>query len=253
MDLLLFPFRLCYKVYYFIVFCTSLILFYPILYFLLANPKRFHFAFRFIRFYAFLLLLLAGVILIVKGKEHIPKNRPFIICSNHSSFLDPFCFYLIFKNYFVFVGKKEIEKWPLFHIFYTSGMNILIDRSSSSGALIGFKRMIKELDQKNPIVIFPEGTRSKISPRMEVFKTGAFAIAIQKQVPILPISFIDNWKRLQTGGFLKGKAGPGIARVIIHKPLSTSEISKKQTEELQQKIHHLIEQPILKIYKKFIK
>lgn len=237
-----------YKIYYFVVFVSTLVLFYPILYYLLSKPKRFPLAFKFIKFYARLLLLLAGVILIVKGKKNIPKDRPFIICSNHSSFLDPFCFYVIFKLYFVFIGKKEIEKWPLFRIFYTTGMNILIDRSSASGALAGYKKMVNELENKNPIVIFPEGTRSKISPKLQDFKAGAFSIAIQKKTPILPISFIDNWKRLQAGGFFSGKAGPGISRVIIHPLIQTNELYKTDLEELQLQIHEIIESPILKVH-----
>ena len=249
MNYILLPFRFVYKLYYLFVFAGTMLLFYPILYYFLSNPKRFPLAFKFIQFYAFVLLMFAGVILIIKGKENIPKTRPYIICSNHSSFLDPFCFYRIFDEYFVFIGKKEIEKWPLFHIFYTTGMNILVDRTSNAGALSAFKRMSVELDKGNPLVIFPEGTRSKISPKLEPFKAGAFAIALKKGVPILPISYVDNWKRLQYGGLFKGHAGPGIARVIIHKPIPTINIHKDNLDELQDEIHRIIEEPILKIHK----
>lgn len=197
------------------------------------------------RMHAFLLLVFGGVKLKVKGIENIPKEGPYIICSNHTSFFDTFCIYTIFKRYFVFLGKKEIEKWPLFHIFYTSGMNILVDRDGKTGAIKVLKRMSKELDNGIPLFIFPEGTISKNPPKMGPFKPGAFAIAVQKQVPVLPVTFITNWKRLQRGGILKGRAGPGLSRVVIHKPVPTTGMKKVNVPELQDSVRCIIEGPLL--------
>jgi 1-acyl-sn-glycerol-3-phosphate acyltransferase len=201
------------------------------------------------RLYAFFLLLFAGSRLKVKGAENIPENGAYIICPNHSSFLDIFCIYWIFKKYFVFIGKKEIEKWPLFHIFYTSGMNILVDRESRTGSIGALKRMSKEIDKGNPLVIFPEGTISKNAPLMAPFKSGAFAIAIQKQVPIVAVTFVANWKRLQRSGIWKGKASPGIAEVIIHKPVITKGMDKGNIDQLQNDVKAIISQPFANINK----
>ncbi len=237
------PFRVIYKIYYLVFFIFSVILFFPLSYYLLSNPKLFPKAFTLIRFHAFVLLLFAGVILRIKGKENIPKGGAYIICSNHSSFLDPFCIYRIFQQYFVFIGKKEIEKWPLFHLYYTSGMNILVDRQSSGGALGALKRMSQEIDKGNPLMIFPEGTRTKNAPQMEPFKAGAFAIAIQKQVPVLPVTFVTNWKRLEQGGIWKGKAGPGFSYVVIHKPVPTTGLQKKNILQLLDQVQDIINGP----------
>ena len=226
-----------------IVFGLSVILTYPILYYLLADPKRFPLAFKLMRLHGFLLLVFAGAHLRVIGKENIPEKGAFIICPNHTSFLDIFCIYTLFKRYFVFTGKKEIEKWPLFHIYYTSGMNILVDRDSKTGTFVAIKRMSKEIEKGNPIAIFPEGTISKQVPVMAPFKSGAFAIAIQKQVPILPITFVSNWKLLQGNSFMKGKSGPGIAEVVIHKPIMTSGLRKEDIEELQNRVREIINEP----------
>ena len=73
----------------------------------------------------------------------------------------------------------------------------------------------EELGKGNPLVIFPEGTRSEEPPTPDPFKPGAFAVAIQMQVPVLPVSFITNWKLLGRGGIFNGKAGPGISEIII--------------------------------------
>lgn len=240
MKYILLPFRVIFKIYYFIVFVLSLIVSYPIMYYLLSSPKRFSKAFALMRVHGFLLLLFAGVRLKITGGENIPSAGAYIIAPNHSSYLDIFCLYSIFKNYFVFTGKKEIEKWPLFHIYYTSGMNILIDRENALGSFKSLKRMANEIEMGNPLVIFPEGTISKNAPQMGQFKSGAFAIAIQKQIPVLPVTFKTNWKLLSRSGFWKGSAGPGISEVVIHKPVITTGLRKENIEQIKEDVLAII-------------
>ncbi len=239
------PFRVIYKIYYLIVFALSLIITYPIMYYLLSNPKRFPKAFLAMRIHAFFLLLFAGAILKVKGREHIPLNGAYIICPNHTSYLDIFCLYTIFPKYLVFTGKKEIEKWPLFHIYYTSGMNILVDRDTKTGMFKALKRMSHEIEIGNPLAIFPEGTISKEAPKLTSFKSGAFAIAIQKQVPILPITFVTNWKILSRSGFWFGPAGPGISEVVIHKPVMTTGLKKENMNQLRDEVISIISSSLI--------
>ncbi len=148
----------------------------------------------------------------------------------------------------MFTGKKEVEKWPLFHIFYTSGMNILVDRHNKMGLIKAFKRMMDVIDEGHPLVILPEGTISKAAPKLAEFKTGSVSLAVRKQVPILPITFTTNWKRLQRKGLLKGKAGPGISEVIIHPLILTNGLTKEDTDELQLKLRNIINSPLHKKY-----
>lgn len=196
------------------------------------------------RVYCKLWLFFYGVYLKVDGRENILKNQPFIICANHSSFLDIPCLYSMFNEYFIFTGKQEIEKWPLFHIFYTSGMNVLVDRKNKQGVLKGFKHMVKVLDEGFPLVIFPEGTISKKAPELGEFKHGALALAIKKQIPILPITFTCNWRRLQRSGFFRGEAGPGISGVVIHPAISTVGKSKEEVEALSEELKKIINTPL---------
>jgi 1-acyl-sn-glycerol-3-phosphate acyltransferase len=184
----------------------------------------------------------------IKGSENIIEDKPFLICSNHSSYLDIPCLYSIFKKYFVFTGKKEVEKWPLFHIFYTSGMNILVDRHNKMGLIKSFKRMMEVIDEGHPLVILPEGTISRVAPKLAEFKAGSVSLAIKKQIPILPITFTTNWIRLQRKGLLKGKASPGISEVIIHPLISTYGLTKDDTDVLQLKLRDIINTPLRKIY-----
>ena len=247
-QILTLPFKLLYKIYNLLYFILILILFYPIFRYLLAKEERFPSAFKVIRFFSQLWLYGIGVFIKVKGKENILRDQAFLICSNHSSLEDPAILYAIFKQYFVFTGKKEIEKWPLFHIFYTSGMNILVDRHNKLGALKSFKKMMAVIDDGHSLVILPEGTIPKDAPRLGEFKSGAVSIAIKKQIPIVPVTQLTNWKRLQRNGFIKGKSSPGIAKVIIHKPISTKGLTRNDTEALQNQLHDVINAPLKQLY-----
>src|ERR1022692_1719642 len=102
MKYILLPFRVIFKIYYFLFFILSVIIAYPIMYYFLSGPKRFPKAFTVMRVHGFLLLLFAGARLKVKGACNIPHDGAYIICPNHSSYLDIFCLYTIFHNYFVF-------------------------------------------------------------------------------------------------------------------------------------------------------
>jgi 1-acyl-sn-glycerol-3-phosphate acyltransferase len=221
---------------------------FPIFKILLWKKERFPKAFKFMKFYAKSWLFLTGIFVKVSGKENLKTDEPTLICANHSSFIDIPVLYSVIDDYFIFTGKKEIEKWPLFHIFYTSGMNILVDRHNEKGDMKAMKRMIGVIDDGNPLFVFPEGTISKTAPKMTDFKMGAVSIAIRKQVPILPITFTSNWKRLQRKGFFAGQAGPGISNMIIHPPISTKGLTKKDAEELNDKIKSIINAPLIEKY-----
>lgn len=247
-DIILYPFKILYKVYFMIYFVISLVIFYPFLYYFLSKKERFPSAFEIMKVYGKMWLFCTGIYMKVKGRNNIIQDQPFLICANHSSFLDIPCLYSLFTQYFVFTGKKEIEKWPLFRIFYTSGMNIFVDRHNTMGVLKALKSMMRVLDEGYPLVVLPEGTISKSAPELTDFKPGAVSLAIQKQVPILPITFTTNWKRLQRKGLWTGKASPGIAEVIIHPMITTIGLTKNDTDILQSKLRSIINAPLHQMY-----
>jgi len=215
----------------------------------LSREERFPKAFKLMRIYAFLWQTFVFVPVRIKGKENIPADGPFLICANHSSFMDIPVTYTVFPRYFIFTGKKEIERWPLFHIFYTSGMNILVDRHNPKGDFKAFKRMMEVIDKGNPLVVFPEGTISKRAPKLTSFKEGAFIIAQKKNVPIVPVTFMNNWKRLERKGFWKGLCGPGFSDVIIHPVINTDMFTKEQVKELKEQVKNTISKPLYQKYR----
>jgi 1-acyl-sn-glycerol-3-phosphate acyltransferase len=220
-----------------------MIFFYPIFSFLLNNPNRFDFAFRVMRVWSWILTHLCGLFMSIDQKEKLP-SKPFIICPNHSSYLDIILMYRVFSGYFLFMGKAEITSWPLFNIFFTKGMNIAVDRSSNKASHQAFERAKAEADKGHNLVIFPEGTIPPTVPKMRAFKNGAFKLAIEKNIPIVPVTFINNWKRLQAGPALKNCGGPGFSEVIIHPAVYPKDYAESGLVKLKHDIFETIEKPL---------
>jgi 1-acyl-sn-glycerol-3-phosphate acyltransferase len=192
--------------------------------------SRLFFAFGFLRFE-------------VISEQKLDSKQVYVFCANHFSYLDIPAFVKILPNYFSFVGKSSIQKVPLFGYLYAR-LNILVDRSDRKSRTATLAKSIRALQSKRSIIIFPEGgITSKNFPIMSSpLKDGAFAMAIQQQVPILPVSFLNNHQLLDDDYFaLK----PGVIRVRIHAPVSTHGLTQDDLPVLREKVYRIIQQPLL--------
>jgi 1-acyl-sn-glycerol-3-phosphate acyltransferase len=233
-----------WKIYVFFWFTLLLIILYPFYAFFLLNEKHFNKGFKLLLVHTGLLMYIVGIFMQVKNKHHIKKGQAYVITPNHSSYLDIIILYQTFTQYFVFMGKKELAHVPLFNIFFKK-MNIPVDRASASSGKKAMDRCAKELEKGNSVVVFPEGTISKDVPKMLRFKNGAFKLAIEQQVPVIPITFFTNYKRLEMAGLFSGKAGPGIAKAIIHEPIPTKGMTQEDIVPLRDKVYNIINNELL--------
>ena len=127
-------------------------------------------------------------------------------------------------------------------------MNILVDRQSIIGSHRAFKRAADDIDKGISIAIFPEATIPECSPQMSRFKNGAFKLAIEKQIPIVPVVFLDNWRLLPDTSGKWCKGGPGTSRVIVHEPVSTEGLTENDLNQLKSDVFEII-QKTLKEYR----
>ena len=93
--------------------------------------------------------------------------------------------------------------------------------------------------------MFPEGTISAKVPELLKFKNGAFKLAIEMQVPVIPITFFTNHKRLEMAGLFSGKAGPGIAKAVIHEPIPTIGMTEDDIPQLKERVFNIINNELL--------
>lgn len=228
-----------WKTLFVLNFGIGLLILYPVFALLLSRKAWFPAAFRLKRFWARWILLVPGIFL--KIKRHIPVEQlpeRAVYCANHASYLDIVINYIVVPKYFVSMGKQEINKAPLFRVFFKE-MNILVDRKSKMGSHRAFVRAAHELENGHSMFLFPEGGISNRGKLLN-FKNGAFRLAIEKQVPIVPITYLDNWKLLQNGGFFKSNGRPGVSRVIVHKPISTVGMTENDLVSLRTQVREII-------------
>ena len=170
-------------------------------------------------------------------KEEIPNpKKSYMFVANHTSMADIMLMFVTSKNPFVFVGKKELAKIPLFGFFYKRTC-ILVDRSSAKSRQAVFLRAQRRLKQGLSICIFPEGGVPEEHILLDTFKDGAFRLAINHQIPIVPITFYDNKKRFSYTFF---SGGPGKMRAKIHKFLITEGLKTEDTKSLNEKARTII-------------
>jgi len=207
-----------WKIYLFLVVLFSLLMLYPLYLIFLKVDSLLAYGFSITRFQGRLILFMSGIRYQLEGSIPRDKEVSYIICPNHTSYLDILLLYAIFPNYFIFLGKKELGNVPLFNIFFKK-LNILVDRRNPKGAHEAILKASSRLKAGTNVVIFPEGTISQMAPKLRPFKNGAFKIASQLNMPIVPVTFINNHKLLEDSMKFGASSYPGKAKVVIHDPI----------------------------------
>ncbi len=170
------------------------------------------------------------------GKEKINKKETYVMVSNHASGADILVIFSLYKQ-FKWVSKKSLTLFPFIGWNMLLSRYILIDRGSSSSIRKMIIKARLEIKKQNSVMIFPEGTRSK-DGHLQVFKTGAFQIALDSGVPILPIVIKGTHHAIQKGGFLIHRNRN--IQVVIMDPVPYSEFSGMDAKDLAKKVHELM-------------
>lgn len=154
----------------------------------------------------------------VEGRENIEKGRSYVVVSNHQSHYDIFVLHGWLCIDIIWVMKQELRKVPLFGMVCAGTEQIFIDRSNHEAALQSLENARKRLTDGTSVIFFAEGTRSKTG-KMGEFKKGAFRMAMDLGLPILPVTISGTDKVLPAGTF---DLFPGRARLAIHPPIEVT-------------------------------
>lgn len=240
MKLIFIPFQFLWRIYFSLLFGVIFIIHYPIFVFLLASRKRYGMAFRLKRFVAIISVKLSGLRINIIKDADLTLNKTVVVCPNHTSYLDIALIYCFFPSYFVFMGKHQLRKVPLFGIFFKD-QDIGVDRGSKLKAHKAFVRAGEDIDKGCSVVMFPEGTISTKAPELRPFKNGPFKLAIEKQVPILPITFVNNFRLFPSKMRINRIGFPGQAIIVVHRPISTVGMTEENLISLRQKVYNQID------------
>lgn len=186
----------------------------------------------FARLFSWGVVRILGFKVEVEGTEHIDPDRPCVYVANHQSGLDMATFGTVYPRRTIVIGKKEVKWMPFFGIFYVAAGNVLIDRNKTSKAVAGLNHTVEIIKEKKvSIWIFPEGTRNTKGEGMLPFKRGAFHMARQAGIPIVPmvsasLKPLVNWDTMKSRG--------GVVKIRILPPIDTRRYNETQVEQLTQ-------------------
>ena len=209
---------------------------FPLLIISIAKEKWYPYFFRMARIWSKFILIGMGFGYKITKEETPQPKKSYMFVANHTSMADIMLMLVASKNPFVFVGKAELAKIPLFGFFYKRTC-ILVDRTSAKSRQAVFLRAQRRLKQGLSICIFPEGGVPEEHIVLDTFKDGAFRLAINHQIPIVPITFYDNKKRFSYTFF---SGSPGKMRAKIHKFIKTEGLTIEDTKALNERTRTII-------------
>lgn len=222
---------------YFGAVFTFFILLFPLLAYWRRSPQRYFKQIALCRkFIGFLSSTLVGFFYRFKIEEPIDWSKPYIICPNHTSYLDITALALMCPPNFSFMGKMELLNNPITRLFFKT-IDIPVNRDSKVSSVRAFKSVLDRLAEGRSVVIFPEGLiGEEYPPHLYNFKNGAFKLAIETKVPIIPVVIHNAWKFYWDEGKQFGSR-PGIVQISVLKPVETHSLSHGDVDQLRDTVH----------------
>jgi 1-acyl-sn-glycerol-3-phosphate acyltransferase len=179
------------------------------------------------------ILKAAGTPVVAEGLERIPRDRPVIYVSNHSSMFDIWALSATLPGSVRFVAKQELFRIPLLGGAMRAAGHIPIDRAARKKAFEAYDqaaRMIRS-GTSSPVV-FPEGTRSRTGELLP-FKNAPFGLAIAAQVPIVPVYVHHTFEILPKGAW---RLRPRPIRLLVGEPIETKGLQAADRERLRDEV-----------------
>lgn len=223
----------CFSILFFFV------LFWPFYYLGTRNEKYYGLVNRLRAIHSFCSALCVGIVFSFEFEEPLEKSQTYIYCANHTSNLDIIIFCLLAKGRFHFMGKEELKRNPVLGVFFRT-IDIAVSRESKISSFRAFKKAGENLEKGMSLIIFPEGRiDDAYPPVLQEFKNGPFRLAIEKHVPIVPVSITNIWKLMWDDGVKYGTR-PGVGKIYVHRPVKTTDLSVDGADELKELIFEKI-------------
>ena len=231
-----------YTTYAFFAFCLSFLLLFPFLLVAIWVPGLKKYGRKINRIWANIYFLIIFKPIKFEGKQNIQKGKSYIFIANHFSYIDIAMMGFV-PGDVVFVGKSSLGKIPLFG-YYFKKLHIAVNRSSARSRAEVLARSKKALDEGSSLVIFPEGgIITNEPPFLQRFKDGAFTLAIEKQIPIIPVTLSFNHLILPDQKFLL--LSFKTAKMVFHPPVDTTQMTKDNLGDLKSNCFNTIQKQLL--------
>jgi len=235
--------RRIYTIYAFLAFCFSFLLLFPLLLVCIWIPGFEKYGRKINRFWAKFYFILIFKAIHTEGSQLVKKGSSYIFVANHFSYID-IAMMGFMPGDVVFVGKASLGKIPLFG-YYFKKLHIAVNRESPRSRGEVLIRAKRAIDKGSSIVIFPEGgiTSSK-PPILNRFKDGAFSLAIDKQIPVIPVTLSYNHLILpdEKNLLLSFQSG----KIVFHQPILTDGLIAKDILDVKEQAYQTIQKQLFK-------
>ena len=183
-------------------------------------------------------LWLAGIRIVVRGREHLTPGRAVVFCANHQSNVDPPVLFTVLHRRLHILYKAELSKLPLLGRVFVIGGFVPVERDNREAAMASISRGAQAIREGKSFLIFPEGTRSR-TRQLLPFKKGGFIMALQAQAPIVPVAIDGGRAAMRRGSKL---VWPARVTVTIGAPVQTSGLSIDDRDRLIEDVRAAIQQ-----------
>ncbi|KAH7412811.1 hypothetical protein BKA64DRAFT_616341 [Cadophora sp. MPI-SDFR-AT-0126] len=197
------------------------------------------------RLFKYLMRFTTGITFSIEDpNDYLNTTRPAIFIGNHQTELDVLMLGCIFPHHCSVTAKKSLKSMPFLGWFMSLSGTVFIDRANSTNARHAMAGASEEITrEKQSVYMFPEGTRSYAKePMLLPFKKGAFHLAVQAGVPIVPVVVANYSNVLFVPGW-KFKAGDIPVKVL--KPIETKGLQPSDVEDLARDTRELMLQQIV--------
>lgn len=177
----------------------------------------------------------------VKGRQNYDKNKSYIFVANHQSIYDIFVVYGWLINKFKWIMKNTLRKIPFVGLACHKAGHIFIDRSNPIRAKQSLEEAKNKLKNGSSIVIFAEGSRTK-NGKLGKFKRGAFKIAEDLKLPIVPMSIKGTFDVMPVFSYY---IKPGKVTLTIHEPIDTQNLNEHTMDEFIENTRNAIEKGLV--------
>lgn len=184
------------------------------------------------RSYSMTLLPVFGVTVETRGLSRVDRNAPYVFMSNHASHVDSLALAVSIPHPLHWVFKKELSKIPVFGWVLLSLGQIMVDRRSAAQSRTALSSAAAALKGNNSVLIYVEGTRSK-DGKLQPLKKGGFHIALQAQLPIVPVLISGSHDIVPPGSL---RVRPGRVVVELFDPIPTAGKTEADVPELMAKV-----------------
>ncbi|HEV7347871.1 lysophospholipid acyltransferase family protein [Telluribacter sp.] len=234
---------LLYTVWCAFWFVTIFLLLFPFTYVFLQREKWKPYAHYINRLWGKLFFPLAGIRFRIEYRFRPEPRGTYVFCANHFSYLDIATMGVILDNYYAFVGKHGVKRVPLFGYMFAK-LHIQVDREKGQSRAYSLNKSIRTLAQSRSVMIFPEGgIFTKHPPKLHLpIQKGAFIMAIQQQIPVVPITLLTNHLLLPDEVPLR--LHPGTVRAIVHEPIYTTGLTQDDLPALIEKWRSVVERAL---------